>query len=217
MLTYWLAVAAWISLDVCLCEAPLQHCSAQCSCCCSAEVFRKIEWGTRLKGQAGWVVGAPDLRPFDVPARPDSPTPWMGTGAAVAGPSRHGYLSTGTRYFKKAAAAARYVHKKHAKRSRLPTRHSIRYLVNYTPSGFEVSGGFSKKVCTLLSGLLESEEAPKAALSANEWSWSAMGPPAYFQQALSFEIVKLTALSVQNGIRRAQAAAIARPAGSDSE
>jgi hypothetical protein len=44
-----------------------------------------------------------------------------------------------------------------------------------------------------------------------------MGLPAYFQQAISFEIVRITAMSVQNGIRDAQAAAISRPAGSDSE
>ena len=78
----------------------------------------------------------------------------------------------------------------------------------------------------MLSGLLESEEAAKASLSATQWSWSEMGLPAYFQQAISFEIVKVTALSVQNGIRHAQAAAItrhaqeaaiSRPAGSDSE
>ena len=70
---------------------------------------------------------------------------------------------------------------------------------------------------SLLSDLLESEEAAKATLSATEWSWSAMGLPAYFQQAISFGIVRMTALSVQNGIRRAQAAAISRPAGSDSD
>ena len=77
--------------------------------------------------------------------------------------------------------------------------------------GFEVTGGFSKKVCSVLHDLLESEEA------ATKWSWAAMGRPAYFQQAISFEIVRMTALSVQNGIRRAQAAAISRPAGSDSD
>ena len=38
-------------------------------------LFRKIGWETRLKEQAGWVVGAPDLRPYDVPARPYSSTP----------------------------------------------------------------------------------------------------------------------------------------------
>ena len=43
------------------------------------KLFEKIGWETRLKEQAGWVVGAPDLRPYDVPARPDSSTPWMGT------------------------------------------------------------------------------------------------------------------------------------------
>ena len=64
--------------------------------------------------------------------------------------------------------AAMYVHKKQTKYSRLPTWHSIRYLVSCTPLCFEVIGGFSKKVCTLLSGLLESEGAPKATLSATK-------------------------------------------------
>ena len=68
----------------------------------------------------------------------------------------------------------------------------------------------------MFSDFLESEEAAKASLSATEWPWSAMGLPAYFQQAISVEIVKMTALSVQNGIRHAQAAAISRPAGSDN-
>ena len=86
-------------------------------------LLKMIGLETRLKLQAGWVVGAPDLhiRPYDVPARPDSSTPWMGIDAAVADPSRHGYLSTGQCYFKKAAAAARYVHKKQTKYNRLLT------------------------------------------------------------------------------------------------
>ena len=87
--------------------------------------------------------------------------PWMGIDAAVADPSRHGYLRSGQRYFKKAAAAARYVHKKQTRYDRLLTQHSIRYLVRNTPLGFEVTGGFSKKVCSLLHDLLESEEAAK--------------------------------------------------------
>ena len=157
---------------------------------------------------------------------PNSSTPWTGIDIAVADPTRHGYLGNGQRYFKKAAAAGRYVHKKQTNYNRLLNQFSVRYLVDYTPLGFEVTGGFSKKVCSLLSGLLESEEAAKASLSATEWSWSAMGLPAYFQQAISFEIVRITAMSVQNGIRHAQAAAvtrhaqataISRPAGSDSE
>ena len=85
--------------------------------------------------------------------------------------------------------------------NRLLTQHSIRYLVNYTRLSFEVTGGFFKKVCSVLHDLLESEEAAKATLSATEWSWSPMGLPAYFQQAISLEIVRMMALSVQNGIR----------------
>lgn len=131
-------------------------------------LFRKIGWETHLKEQAGWVVGAPNLQPFDVPTRPDSSTPWIDIDAAVAKPSQHGYFSTGQRYLKKAAAAARHVHKKQTNHGRLLTQHSIRYLVSCTPLCFEVIGGFSKKVCTLLSGLLESEGGPKATLSATK-------------------------------------------------
>ena len=82
---------------------------------------------------------------------------------------------------------------------------------------FKITGGFSAKVCSLLSGLLGSEEAAKATLSATEWSWQAMGLLAYFQRAISFGIVKMAALSVQNGMRHAQAAATPRPAASDSD
>ena len=107
-------------------------------------LFGKILWETQVKGRAGWVVGAPDLRSYTAPARPDSSTPWMGTDAAVAGQFRNGYLSTGQRYFKKASAAVRYVHKKQTQHNRPLTRHSTRYLIS-------CAGGFSKKVCSLLS------------------------------------------------------------------
>ena len=33
------------------------------------KLFKKVGWETRLKEQAGWVVGAPGLRPYNVPAR----------------------------------------------------------------------------------------------------------------------------------------------------
>ena len=92
----------------------------------------------------------------------------MGIDVAVADPSRHGHLSSGQRYFKKAAAAARYVHKRQGKYNRTLAWHSIGYLVSYTPLGFEVSGGFTKKVCSWLSELLESEGASKATLSSSE-------------------------------------------------
>ena len=92
-------------------------------------LFGKSGRETQLKGQVGWVAGGSEVRPFDVSARPDSPTPGMGVSTAVADSSRHGYLSTGQRYFKKAAAAARYVHKKQTKDSRLPAWHSPSNLV----------------------------------------------------------------------------------------
>ena len=121
-------------------------------------LFRKIGREVLLKEQVSWVVGAPDLRPFDVPARPDSSFKWMGIDAAVANPSWHGCLNPGELYFKKASAAARYIHTKQSRHSRIPSRHSIHYPVTYTPLGFEVSGGFAKKVYSLLSDLVEAAE-----------------------------------------------------------
>ena len=70
-------------------------------------------------------------------------TPWTGIDIAVADPSRHGYLSNNQRYFKKAAAAGRYVHKKQTNYNRLLNQFSVRYPVEYTPLGFEVTGGAS--------------------------------------------------------------------------
>ena len=150
--------------------------------------------GDSAEGAACWVVGAPDLRPFDVPARLDSSSPWMGIDAADADPSGPGYLSPGPgqRHFKKASVAARYVHKKRSKYSRILHQHSIRYPVTCTLLGFEVSGGFTKKVRSLVSDLLEAEEASKATPSPSEWSWSAMDLGAFFQQAPSFNTLEQT-------------------------
>ena len=139
-------------------------------------LFRKIGWEVLLKGQAGWVVGAPDLRPFDVPARPDSKSssPWMGIGPWVADPSQHGYLNPGELYSKKATAAARHIHKKQGRCSRALSRYSLHYLVTYTSLSFEVSGGFtSLRRCTLCSpiwlGLLRHRRP--AALSQSGHGW----------------------------------------------
>ena len=90
----------------------------------------------QLKEQAGWLVGAPDLRPYDCPAWRNSSSPWMGIDTAVADLTRHSYLSNGQHYFRKAAGAARYVHKKQARYSRMRTQFNVRYLVGYTPLVF---------------------------------------------------------------------------------
>ena len=91
-------------------------------------------WESRLKEQAGWLVGAPDLRPYDCPARPNPSTPWTGIDIAVADPSQHGHLSNNQCYIKKpaaaAAAAGRYVHKKQTNYSRLLNQFSVRYLAD---------------------------------------------------------------------------------------
>ena len=97
---YWLAVAAWISLEVSFEKLSCSTVRHNAVAAVLRRLFRKIGLETRLKEQAGWVVEAPDLRPFDVPARPDSSTPWrvlmlywpthlgMVTSALVSGTSR---------------------------------------------------------------------------------------------------------------------------------
>ena len=106
--------------------------------------------GALMKEQAGWVAGAPDLRPFDVPAQPDSSSPWMSIDQfIVSTSSRHGYLNPGEIYFKKAMAAVRYIDKKQSRYSRILSRHSFRYPVTYTPLSFLRTPAASRRRCTL--------------------------------------------------------------------
>ena len=72
---------------------------------------------------------------------------------------------------------------------------------------FEVSGGFSKSALTLLKKAADMADKNKVRLKTGEWSWSAMDFSSYFMQLLSFEINKLSAMAVLNGVRAAAAAA----------
>ena len=72
---------------------------------------------------------------------------------------------------------------------------------------FEVFGGFWKSALTLLKNAADMADKNKVRLKAGEWSWSAMDFSSYFVQLLSFEISKLPAMAVLNGMRAAAAAA----------
>ena len=72
---------------------------------------------------------------------------------------------------------------------------------------FEVSSGFSKSALTLLKKAADMADKNKVRLKTGEWSWSAMDFSSYLMQLLSFEINKLSAMAVLNGVRAAAVAA----------
>ena len=124
----------------------------------------------------------------------------------VADPTRHGYLPTGSRFFKRAQAAEWYAGKKKSAYSTLVRQHSLKKKVDYAQVIFEVSGGFPGSVVQLLDNVTEVARKNKVKLAAAEWSWSAMDWRSFHVQVLSFEINKMTALAVLNGLRSAAAA-----------
>ena len=156
---------------------------------------------------ADWLVGAPERRPFDLCFRAEASRPWQGIDAGVADPTRHSYLPTGSKFFKRAQAAERYAGKKQGKYNRLLQQFSLKKKVEFAAVLFEVSGGFSASATSLFDSITAAASKNGAQLAAGEWSWSAMDFSSFYTQVLSFEINKLTALAVLNGLREAAAAA----------
>ena len=155
---------------------------------------------------ADWVIGAPEKRPFDLCFRLEAADPWSCFDVGVADPTRHGYLPIGNRFFKRAQAAERYAGKKKSTYAALVRQHSLKKKVDYAPVIFEVSGGFPDSVSQLLDKATEVASKNKVKLAAADWSWSAMDWSSFHAQVLSFEINKMTALAVLNGLRSAVAA-----------
>ena len=163
-------------------------------------------------------MGALEKQLFDlyyqVEALQQSSQPWQGIDVGVADPTRHSYLPTGSKFFKRAQAAERYAGKKQGKYNRLLQQFSLKKKVEFAAVLFEVSGGFSASATSLFDSITAAASKNGAQLEAGEWSWSAMDFSSFYTQVLSFEINKLTALSlvVLNGLREAAAAAAAAPA-----
>ena len=57
---------------------------------------------------ADWLMCAPEKRLFDLCYQAGSSQPWQGIDAGVADPTRHSYLPTGLKFFKRGQAAGRY-------------------------------------------------------------------------------------------------------------
>ena len=156
---------------------------------------------------ADWVIGDPKKRPYDGCYMDADSSVWQGFDVGVADPTRHHYLPTGSRFFKPAQSAARYADKKKGKYTALLKKHALKRKVEFAVCMFEVSGGFSKSALTLLKKAADMADKNKVRLKTGEWSWSAMDFSSYFMQLLSFEINKLSAMAVLNGVRAAAAAA----------
>jgi hypothetical protein len=156
---------------------------------------------------ADWVIGDPKKRPYDGCYMDADSSAWQGFDVGVADPTRHHYLPTGSRFFKPAQSAARYADKKKGKYTALLKKHALKRKVEFAVCMFEVSGGFSKSALTLLKKAADMADKNKVRLKTGEWSWSAMDFSSYFMQLLSFEINKLSAMAVLNGVRAAAAAA----------
>ena len=79
----------------------------------------------------------------------------------------------------------------------------MKKTVEYAPVIFEVSGGSPDSVTQLLSKAIEVAGKNKVKLAAVDWLRSAMDWSSFHGQVLSFEIDKMTAFAVLNGLRSA--------------
>jgi len=187
-------------------QALLQWCVAQHSGGSSSDDATASWVRSHHGGDGGLGDRGSREAPFDLCFRLEAADPWSCFDVGVADPTRHGYLPTGNRFFKRAQAAERYAGKKKAAYAALVRQHSLKKKVDYAPVIFEVSGGFPDSVSQLLSKATEVASKNKVKLAASDWSWSAMDWSSFHAQVLSFEINKMTALAVLNGLRSAVAA-----------
>ena len=148
------------------------------------------------------VVGAPDKRPYDVVAQNPDNGEWTGIDAGVAGPSRHGRLSTGGSYFGRGRAAALLVHRKKCAYGRLTKNCTLRRQVDYKAVGAELPGGLGKAAAELMNGAGKYAEAARVSkVSAPDWTWSAQDFTSYWMMRISFVACRLTALAVLHGVQ----------------
>ena len=175
-----------------------------------AEMSTKIRMQVREGESACWIRGRPDLRPFDLLARPydDLSSPWHGYDITVADPTRLGLVPSGSRYFKSGKASSRLVSKKKYHFRRLVQQHGLTHPAEFAALGFEVTGGLGSHASDWLKEVCS--QAQELGAGAPERNWTASNFSAYYTQLLSFTTVKLTALSVLNGIRRSIAETLAQ-------
>ena len=177
------------------------------ACGCYRDMCKKAGFHVQEGETAHWVIGAPDLRPYDGIATHPQTGERLGFDLVVADPTRHGRLPTGSRYFKRGQAAALAVHRKKCAYGRLVRTYQLRHAVDYKPIGIEVTGGLGKKAAEFFNDIVKAaQQAKTATISPSEWSWSAQSFSSFWMMRISFTVAKITALAVHHGVRRALAA-----------
>ena len=82
-------------------------------------MYKKAGFSVQEGETAHWVIGAPDLRPYDGIATNPETGQRAGFDLVVADPSRHGRLPTDSSFFKRGQAASLAVHRKKCAYGRL--------------------------------------------------------------------------------------------------
>jgi hypothetical protein len=90
----------------------------------------------------------------------------------------------------------------------LVQQHGLTHPAEFAALGFEVTGGLGSHASEWLKEVCS--QAQELGAGAPERNWTASNFSAYYTQLLSFTTVKLTALSVLNGIRRSIAETLAQ-------
>ena len=168
-----------------------------------AKMMTDVGWIVRNGESANWVRSRPDLRPFDILYKQDRKQPkWGGIDVGIADPSRVGMLSAGTAVYGAGQAAQRLVERKKSRfHGIIRTYGALKAPADYEPIAFEATGASGLMASKLLTKVY-SEAAHKATnVPKGFWSFSAQTFSAHWQQRISFEISKYSAMAILLGVR----------------
>ena len=166
------------------------------------KMCKDLGFQVRSGESANWVRKRPDLRPFDLLYKADPTDKWTGVDIGFADPSRYTLAAQGSKYFKSGQAAKRLVSRKESwQRWILNTYGSLKVPVIPRIAAFEVTGGMGIKASKLVKELFSESQYQRKELPSDLVTWSAQTYSAHYQQRLSFEISKYTAMAVLIGSR----------------
>ena len=173
------------------------------------EMLSQVQWEVQDGETANWIRRRNDLRPFDILARSAKSLAAnkRGFDVGVADPTRVHLVPTGQHYFKKGKASSRLVSRKKSRFNYLVNHYGLKHPVDFEPLGYEVTGGMGYHAARLFTEVVACASVLGAGVPAGMSTWSAMDFGSFYSQAISFTIVKLTAMAVQHGIRQAMAEA----------
>ena len=171
------------------------------------QMMRAVGWDARSGENAAWFRKRPDLRPFDLLYRVDPSDKWTGIDVGIGDPTRFGSAPTGQHYLLSGQASTNLVQRKNnAFYNNLRLYGPLKAPTKFQPVGFEATGGQGVEARKLLRSIFAAAEEAKAKVPRSQWSWSAQTFSAHWQQRLSFEIAKYTAITVLLGARKIAAA-----------